>query len=282
MSYSHPRNSGAVALIFLFLHLSFGLSAQVDENRILQHRIYSPYQADSTSIRVLLPDRMDPEKAYSVLYILPVIANDKRRFGDGLLEVMKDNFHNKYQLICVAPEFTTPPWFADHETNMELQDESHFLKTVLPFVDEQYPTLRNKEGRFLIGFSKSGWGAFSLLLRNPEIFHKAVGWDIGIRVDTGPIEEEDRKERINIIFGSPSNFEKHRISSLLKERGSLLGGDEARLFYYNTAGRRGPGGADIHRLMQELEIPHRYLFEPKRKHRWDSGWIPEAIKFLME
>jgi hypothetical protein len=33
--------------------------------------------------------------------------------------------------------------------------------------------------------------------------------------------------------------------------------------------------------MVEQEIPHRYVFEPKIPHRWDSGWIPQAIEFLV-
>ena len=67
----------------------------------------------------------------------------------------------------------------------------------------------------------------------------------------------------------------------MEERGEKLG-DEARLFYYNTEGRRGPGGAEIHNQMVRLKIPHRYLYEPKRQHRWDSGWIPEAVRFLLD
>lgn len=268
----------AFSFIMVFM-IIIEVSGQINGDEILSHRIDSPFQADSTIIRVLLPDNMDPNKSYRVLYILPVIENDNRRFGDGLQEIKKGNYHNTHQLICVAPEFTSPPWFADHSSNMGRQDESHLLKTVLPFVDANYSTLTAKEGRLLIGFSKSGWGALTLLLRNPGVFHKAVGWDIGIRIDTGGITEGKRADNIMKIFGSEANFELYRVSSLLKKSGNQLG-DSERLFYYNTEGVRASGGVDIHQLMVNLEFPHRYLFETKRKHRWDSGWIPEAVGFL--
>jgi len=257
------------------------LLSQESGSEIISYRVASPFQSDDTTIRVLLPDNMDLNKEYKVLYILPVIENDNRRFGDGLLEIKKYNYHNTHQLICVAPEFTSPPWFADHATNTEKQDESHLLKTVIPFIDSVSPTLKSKEGRLLIGFSKSGWGALTLLLRNQEVFGKAVGWDIGIRLDTEDLEPSKIKERTERDFGTKENFEKYRISTLLGEKGSQLG-TEARLFYYNVEGNRGPGGAKIHQLMVELGMPHRYLYEPKRKHRWDSGWIPEAVSFLVE
>ena len=274
--YQKKIITGVLLLISLLL-----FAAGQPGNTFVSHRIASPYQADSTTIRVLMPDGMMPGEAFRVLYVLPVIENDNRRFGDGLVEIMKYGYHNEFNLICVAPEFTDLPWYADHATDMEQQDESHFLKTVIPFIDDHYPTQKTKKGRLLIGFSKSGWGAFTLLLRHPETFYRAAGWDIGIRIDAGPMAEEERAERIQKLFGGLTKFEEYRISSLLKERGHLLGEGE-RLFYYNTEGRRGPGGAEIHRLMVELGIPHRYLFEKKRIHRWDSGWIPEAVKFLVE
>ena len=54
------------------------------------------------------------------------------------------------------------------------------------------------------------------------------------------------------------------------------------LFYYNTEGTRAIGGAMLHQQMVELQIPHRYLFEPHIPHRWDSGWIPKAVEFLVQ
>ena len=255
-------------------------SVQVTSEGFHEYRLASPYQAGETSLRVLLPENMDSNKRYKVLYVLPVHEDGLRSHGDGLVEVKKHNYHNKHQLICVAPAFTTKPWFADHDLNPKKQDESHFIKTVIPFVEKNYPVLTEKEGRPLIGFSKSGWGAIALILRNPELFGKVVDWDIGIRADTGPITEEDRAERIAREWGTVENFEANRISNLVKTRGKDLG-DKARLFYYSTEGTRAIGGVEIHRHLVENEIPHRYVMEPHRKHAWDSGWIPEAVEFLV-
>jgi S-formylglutathione hydrolase FrmB len=136
------------------------------------------------------------------------------------------------------------------------------------------------KGRLLIGFSKSGWGALALVLRHPDAFYRAAAWDSGIRVDTGPIEESERAERIHREWGSVENFEANRLSNLIKTRGKDLG-DKSRLFYFNTEGKRAAGGVEIHRLLVENEIPHHYVMEPHRTHAWDSGWIPEAMAFLV-
>ena len=267
-------------IIFICLLNIIFLHGQ-NSNEIKSHQVFSPFQKDSTSIRVLLPDHFSTNKNYRVLYVLPVREQGNKKSGDPLVEIIKDDLHNKHKLICVFPGYTHLPWYADHSVDKTKQDESHFLKTVLPFIDENYPTIREKEGRLLMGFSKSGWGALTLLLRNPEIFKKAAGFDVGIRMDTNVPSDSAFLKAAESTFGDLENFEKYRVSALLKNNKDKLG-ITPRIFYYNTGGNRARGGSDIHRLMVDLEVPHLYLYEPKRKHRWDSGWILEAINFLVE
>ena len=69
------------------------------------------------------------------------------------------------------------------------------------------------------------------------------------------------------------------LTTILPTLGPGLG-SEARLFYYSTEGRRAPGGAELHAQMVRLGVPHEFLFEPKRPHRWDSGWLERAVEFL--
>jgi len=275
------RNLAVVAsILFLFLGIALVGVEAGESGSFIAHHLDSPHQARETTLRALLPDGIEEGKRYPVLYVLPVHEDGLFRHGDGLEEVRKAGYHNQYGLICVSPSFTSKPWFADHDLNPDKQDESHLIKTVIPFVENHYPAGVSADSRLLVGFSKSGWGAMSLLLRHPDIFGRAAGWDVGIRVDSGPIEESDRAERIAREWGTVENFDKYRISSLIRSRGRELGG-EARLFYYNVEGTRGPGGAVIHQLLVESGVPHRYLYEPKREHRWDSGWLPEAIQFLV-
>ncbi len=257
-------------------------SAEIDENGIWIHQLKSPHQEKETSLRVLLPDELKEGKRYRVLFVLPVHEDGLFKHGDGLVEVQKANIHNRHQLICVAPAFSSKPWYADHDQNPGKLDERHLLKTVIPFLERNYPVRTDRKGRLLIGFSKSGWGALTLLLRHPDKFHKAVGWDPGIRIDMGPFDQGfDRKERIRRDFGSDANFEKFRLSRLLKTRGKELG-DKTRLFYFNCEGNsRTLGGTRIHNLMVREEVPHRYVMEAYREHRWNSGWMPEALEFLI-
>ena len=141
------------------------------------HRLMSDFQAGPTEIKVLLPDRMEAGKRYPVLYVLPVEANNEHHYGDGLAEIKRCDIHNKHNLICVAPTFAHLPWYADHPTDKSIRQESYFVKEVVPLVERLYPARAERTGRWLLGFSKSGWGAWSLLARHPDVFDRAAAWD---------------------------------------------------------------------------------------------------------
>jgi S-formylglutathione hydrolase FrmB len=245
-----------------------------DENGFVVHTVESDYQSRPTKIKVLLPEGLEAGRRYPVLYVLPVEPLDGARWGDGLLEARKDDLHNRYGLICVLPTFSETPWYADHPSDPGIRQESYLLKVVVPFVDKSYPTRAKAEGRLLVGFSKSGWGAFSLLLRHPDVFGKAAAWDAPL------MAERPDKWNMGDIFGSRENFAKYRVSALLRQRAAMLAGP-ARLVHFGYGAFR-EHHQSAHVLMDELKIAHQYRDGPRREHSWHSGWLPEAVQMLVE
>jgi enterochelin esterase-like enzyme len=98
-------------------------------------------------------------------------------YGDGLLEAKRLNLHNLHKAIFVYATFSDVPWYADAVSNQSARQESYFLRDVVPFIERALPAKVEPSNRLLVGFSKSGWGAFSLLLRHPHSFGKAAAWD---------------------------------------------------------------------------------------------------------
>lgn len=243
-----------------------------DGSGILVHQVQSPYQAGTTEIRVLVPEKPEPKRPYHVLYVLPVEAGSGNAWGNAMLEVQKADLHGRHNLICVYPTFSHLPWYCDHPTDSGLRQETYLLKTVVPFVDRTYPTVADASGRLLVGFSKSGWGAFSLLLRHPKTFGRAAVWDAPLMV------AKPNQYGMGPIFGHQQNFEKYRISSLLKESASLLNGETR--FALLGFGNFREHHQSAHSLMEGLGISHVYRDGPKREHCWGSGWLGEAISIL--
>ncbi len=265
--------------VFLFLASDVSISkAERDDDGFLVHRVESPYQSSPTTIRVLVPDKVADGARLPVVYVLPVEAGDESRYGNGLRELKKHDLHNKRRAIFVAPTFSHLPWYADHPTKNDLRQESYLLRVVVPFVDANYPSVQERDGRLLLGFSKSGWGAWTLLLRNPDVFGRAAAWD-------APLMMQRRGMYGNgPIFGTQENFERYRLTDLLRASAkSLHAKDESaapRLVLTGYGSFR-QHHEEAHALLEELRIPHVYEDGPKRRHDWHSGWAVEAAVHLL-
>lgn len=248
-------------------------AAAEDDRGFLVHTAESPFQAGKTQIRVLLPEQLKADEKHPVVYVLPVEAAREQRYGDGLLEIKRHDLHNRHHAIFVAPTFSHLPWYADHPADPKIRQEKYFLEVVVPFVDKTYPVANEAKGRYLLGFSKSGWGAWSLLLRHPEMFDKAAAWDAPLTM-----------ERIGLygnpaIFGTQENFDRHRIDALLRDRADELQGNPRLVL-------TGYGNFREHherarQLLLDLKIPHEYRDGPKRSHDWHSGWVADAVELLL-
>src|SRR3569623_154564 len=114
-------------------------AAAHDDRGFLVHTIKSPFQAGNTQIRVLLPEQLEPNEKLPVIYVLPVEAANENRYGDGLLEIKRNELHNKHRTIFVAPTFSHLPWYADHPTDPEIRQETYLLDVVVPLIDRPYP-----------------------------------------------------------------------------------------------------------------------------------------------
>jgi S-formylglutathione hydrolase FrmB len=237
------------------------------------HDLHSKWQADATVVRVLTPDNMKPGHKYRVLYVLPVESGPTTRWGDSIAEVLKYDLHNKHQLICVFPTFADLPWYANHPTNMQLKQETYLTLEVVPLIEDKYPVQADAAGRLLVGFSKSGWGAWSLLLRDPDFFGRAAAFDAPMMMDA------PGKYGSGPIFGSVENFGGYQISQLLKHRATVLKKSETRLALFGK-GNFQKEHVQVTHLLQTLQIPFHQDDSTLRDHSWHSGWLPAAVRWL--
>lgn len=239
------------------------------------HHLQSDLQFGETLVRTVTPSEMDGNRFLRAIYVLPVERGLESRWGDAWAEVRKLDLADRHGLVVVLPTFSALPWYADHPTNPRLRQEKYFVEVVVPLVERNYPVMRDPEGRLLVGFSKSGWGAWSLLLRHLHLFGRAAAWDAPL------MQPSPDRFGMGPIFGSIDNFERYRISRLLRENAPQLRGAK-RLVLTGYAGSFREHHTKTHELLQELGIPHVYRDGPQRDHRWGSGWLDEAVSLLVD
>ncbi len=252
-----------------------------------RHYLESEYTSGKNLLEVLLPDSYDRSKKYRVLYVLPVEANQECVFGDGIKEISRHGLHNKYDIICACPYFDTLPWYGNNPDNPRVRNEDYIVKTIVPFVEGHYSTLGKRNGRLLLGFSKSGWGALTLLMRNPDFFGFAASWDAPLMLD----ENNFAIWGSAVTFGTPANFAEYlptrlarRSAGHFKERTRIaLAGEKS----FGPNGdplfpvQGGSHTAEYHRLLGSLGIKHIYDDKLPMAHHWNSGWVPELLAMLM-
>lgn len=237
-----------------------------DVDGVVHVKLTSNAQAKPVEVRILAP----AGEARAYLYVLPVEKEGDSRYGDGLAEARRLKLHEKYGWIVVAPGFADLPWYADHPANAKRRDEAHFLKGVIPLVEKRHPM--KKPVRLLLGFSKSGWGAWSLLLRHPDLFAAAAAWDAPL------MKEKPDQFGMDAAFATQENFEAYQLTKLLRAKADVLR-ERKRLAHFGYGGFR-----EHHRRMQalldELKIPVETKDGPSREHVWGSGWVEEAAAAL--
>jgi len=239
------------------------------------HELASPYQRTTTRLRVLVPDTYDASRTYRTVYVLPVEPGNGTKYGDGLRVIQNANLHNLHDAVFVAPSFSDMPWYGDHPTQATIRQESHFLDVVIPFVEGSYSVSRQPADRLLLGFSKSGYGAFSMLLRHPDRLGKAVAWDAPLTL-TAPRSDWGMPK----IFGSNANFGNYRVTRLIDRQAPLLATGPARLILAGSNTFRG-AHTQVQRQLAQAGVPHVVGSGPRYAHSWGSGWVPSAVRLVL-
>lgn len=250
------------------------ISAEVEREGIAEFRVRSPYQEEETKIRILRPSVRLGEKRWRTLYLLPVEPGERCAYGDGLREARRLKLADRFQCLCVQPAFVRMPWLADHPRDPLRRYETYFLRVVVPFVERTFPVEPRARGRWLAGFSKGGYGAMSLLLRHPELFDRAAAWDLPA------LQAHPDQFQMAEVFGTDENFAQYRLPELaVRQRRHFTARPRFVLTGYSLFRKQ---HQEWHRQLTAAGITHLYRDGPERKHRWETGWLEEAIPLLAE
>lgn len=256
--------------------LSGAVDAGADELKI--HSVESPYQPGLQEIRVLLPDTYNPARKYPVVYVLAVGQGR----GSALRIFREADLHNRFDVILAESSFAATPWFGDHPSDPLVRQESYVRDFFVPFVEKSYSTPQSPDARLLFGFSKSGWGACTLIFRNPDFFGYAASWD-------APYFLQDFHYGMDKVFGTLEHLENYRPDLLavrakahFQNRNRLIIGGEDKWGTLIPTPSGGSHTVEMHDLLLKEGILHTYREDLKTKHTWSAGWVVPMFEELMK
>jgi hypothetical protein len=247
----------------------------VDANGVVSYSVVSPYLgAQTQTLRVLQPTHPSPGQPPRFLYLLPVLAGLDATYGDGLQTAEQLDLQDQYNATLIAPSFPINPWYADSATDPTLQLESFMVKALVPWVNQTQAATGTTPPNWLVAFSKSGFGALDLILRNPNVFNAAACWD-------APVQTTDVNTFSDMLanYGTQQNFANYEIPTLVAQ-------DNAPFQTTNRIWISGDNGAftsqmvTLDQQMTAAGIKHTFGGGVTRAHNWTSGWLPLAVQGL--
>ena len=261
--------------------------------------IYSPSLKQEVSYSIILPEGYEhSDTEYPVLYMFHGIGGDYTswlEYGNVARVMDKMIKEGKIQpFIMVIPDGYLS-YYSDTYDGSYLY-ETFFIKELVPYIDNNYHTRKDINGRSIIGFSMGGFGALSVSLRNRHLFGSVVALSPSIRTEKQYMEEGPQKGWDNQwgrIFGGVGKNGKQRLTSYYKQhspyhilstlRNSDLKGFGIMLDIGDKEGTLCESNEELHRLLLERQIPHEWEVRSGGHDFacWNTA-LPKAFRFINE
>ena len=256
-----------------------GLQVQylsTDASGVQHYQVTSPDNGPGPqTLRVLQPGNPAPGVAHNFIYVLPVEPGEGTTFGDGLQVIQSLGLQDQYNLTVIEPSFSINPWYADNPLDANLREDTFMATDLQPWVKANL-SVTGSEQHWLIGFSKSGIGGQTLILRHPDKFTLAASWDFP--ADMNAYDEYGTNSADS--YGTDANFQaNYRLTP------AFLAAHAAP---FQANNRIWIGGyqlfqqdvADYDALLTTQGIQHTTETPTAMAHAWDSGWVPIALAAL--
>jgi hypothetical protein len=229
------------------------------------------------AVRVLVPTNPSADYAHSFLYALSVGSGfTQQTYGSGLNVLESEDVEDKYNTTIIEPIFPTDSWYADNPNDSTI-DYYTFLTTILPkWVDANFSTT-GSEKNLLLGFSKSGYGALDVLLKNPTEFDAAAAFDFP--ADMTSYTGFGTSSGNN--YGTQANFQNnyeldqsfidtYKTPFTTQDRIWISGGPD----YANQV-------ADFNNLLTSQGVKDTFVTtQTGDAHTWTGGWVSSAVAGL--
>jgi len=247
-----------------------------DASGVRDYQVTSPDNGPGPQgLRVLQPSNPAPGVAHNFLYVLPVEPGEGATFGDGLQVIQSLGLQNKYNLTVIEPSFSINPWYADDSLDANLQEDTFMAADLTPWVKANLSTT-GREQSWLIGFSKSGIGAQTLILRHPRTFTLAASWDFPADMDA----YNEYGTNSSDSYGTDANFQaNYRLTAafLAAHAAPFKAVNRIWIGGYHYFGQ---DVADYDALLTAEGIQHTTETPTAMAHEWYSGWVPIALAAL--
>ncbi len=211
----------------------------------------------------LPPDyESQPKKRYPVLYLQHGGGEDETGWiRQGLANFILDNLiaagEAKPMIIVMAYGYARRAGSPAPQARNEMAEvfEDDVTQALIPFIDNNYRTVADRDHRAMAGLSMGGFQTFHVTLNHLDLFSHIGGFSgaAGLLEDRKP----DMKTDFNGVFADPAAFAK-------KVHVLYLGVGTAENERFTTRIR------GLHEALKQAGIEHVYWESPGTDHEWQT------------
>ncbi len=151
--------------------------------QVLQARFDGPVTGREIPYSIYLPPGYDTgTRRYPVVYSLHGLGGSytgsQTRTVPAAYEAAADAGRAS-RYIIVFPDGYSNSWWADSWDGTK-PAETNLVYELIPYIDQTYRTLADRQHRVIEGMSMGGWGAIKFMAKFPFLFRACITWDAAI------------------------------------------------------------------------------------------------------
>lgn len=208
-------------------------------------------------VSVIVPDayEKDDNARFSVVYALHGAGGESKDFYQARPGGLLSRLSDQYGFIAVCPDGAKTSWWIDSPVDPNMKYETLVAREILPFIDEKYRTISDKNHRAIFGVSMGGHGACYIGFRHHDLFG-AVGNIVG-GVDLTPYYG---RWGLDAVLGKPGeNTKNWQEFSVITQARNLKNGDVELVTFCGTSDFfLGPNRL-LHDLLSANRVKHTYV-----------------------
>ncbi len=210
---------------------------------------------------VVIPENYASLDSLPVVYLLHGYSGNYADWVNNAPEI-KD-FADRYHFMIVCPDGGFGSWYWDSPVDDSFQYETFVSRELVDWVDANYKTIQNRNGRAISGLSMGGHGALYLAMRHLDVYGAAGSTAGGVDIRPFPLNW-DMAKRLGSYADYPERWEAHTVINqlhrLTPDKLALVIDCGTSDFFYGV-------NEQLHRKLLDRNIPHTYITGPGA-HNW--------------
>ena len=200
-------------------------------------------------------ERQEQNNEFPTLYVLNGYSGSAKSWIElkpNLPEIVDEK-----GMIIVCPDGKNS-WYWDSPLNADYQYETFISNELVGFIDNNYPTIKDKSGRAITGLSMGGHGALYNAMRHKDVFSTAGSMSGGVDIRPFPEKWEMSKQ----LGSRDVNMELWNSHTVINQLDSIQSGDLAMIIDCGEDDFFLEVNKSLHEKLLERKIDHDFITRP--------------------